>query len=146
MSGSPILAWDCTVIGVMCCSAGHDGLERHTGGGPNPSLCRSLPVWCVRFVADAARLAALVWQPAEGVGTVPNEQCYEAVVEAGKYRVAPWRHIDGTVGYEAFFISAGAKSMADVRDIAGSAEQGSRGLLSVDEARRAAEQDYASRA
>ena len=75
---------------------------------------------------------------------VPNEQCYEAIVEGGKYRVAPWRRLDGKVGYEVFFIPTGAQSMADVRDIAGSAEQGSNGLLSIDEARRAAERDYQS--
>lgn len=90
-------------------------------------------------------MAILSWQPARSVSTVPNEQCYEAAVEGGKYRVAPWLSIDRKVGYEAFFIPAGAKSMADVRDIAGSAEQGSKGLLSIDEARRAAERDYQSR-
>lgn len=89
--------------------------------------------------------ATLKWHPAKRVSTVPNEQCYEAAVEGGKYRAAPWLSIDGRVGYEAFFIPAGAKSMADVRDVAGSAEQGSQGLLSIDEARRAAEQDYQSR-
>jgi hypothetical protein len=89
-------------------------------------------------------MATLKWQPAKGVSTVPNEQCYEATVENGKYRVAPWLGVDRKVGYEAFFIPAGAKSMADVRDIAGSAEQGSKGLLSIDEAKAVAEREYAS--
>jgi hypothetical protein len=87
-------------------------------------------------------MAKLDWQQVKSINTVPNSPVYEAEVEGGKYRAAPWLHIDRTVRYEAFFIPTGAKSMADVRDIAGSAEQGDQGLPSIDEAKAAAEHDY----
>src|SRR5262249_15626018 len=92
--------------------------------------------------------SVLAWQDAERLnnGTkAANIPCYEAKVKGGKYRVAPWLHVNHTVYYEAFFIPTGAKSMADVRDIAGSAEQGDQGLPSIDEAKAAAERDYAER-
>ena len=82
----------------------------------------------------------LKWLRAEG-STVPP--CFEAQANGGRYRIAPWKRIDGAVRYEAFFIPTGAQSMADVRDIAGSAEQGADGLDSIEEARTAAERDYA---
>jgi hypothetical protein len=65
----------------------------------------------------------LDWKKAAGVPVVPGVAAYEAKTKDGKYRVAPWKHRDGYVRFEAFFIPKGAKSMADVRDIAGSAEQ-----------------------
>jgi hypothetical protein len=47
MSGSPIVADDGSAIGVMCTSSG--GLnEKHTDGGPNPSLVGNLPGWLLR--------------------------------------------------------------------------------------------------
>ena len=55
-----------------------------------------------------------------------NIPCFEASVPGGKYRAAPVMYIADDhgnrclpyVGYEAFFIPAGAELAADVRDIA----------------------------
>jgi hypothetical protein len=86
----------------------------------------------------------LDWKKAAGVPTVPNVPAYEAETKDGKYRVAPWKHRDGYVRFEAFFIPNGAKSMADVRDIAGSAEHKVTTVLkTIDEAKSAAESDFA---
>ena len=84
----------------------------------------------------------LTWKKAKTGNTLHGFPCFEAEAKGGKYRIAPWRHVDGPVYYEAFFIPAGAKSMADVRDIAGSAEQGGEGLSTIEEARAAAEADH----
>ncbi len=89
-------------------------------------------------------MSDLVWKEAERLRVLPDIPCFEAEAKDGRYRVAPWLSTDRKVGYEATFIPAGAKSMADVRDIAGSAEQGSKGLLSIDDARTAAERDFQS--
>jgi hypothetical protein len=89
-------------------------------------------------------MTRLNWQPAKPPDTVPGSPCFEAKIDSGKYRVAAWMHVDRKIGYEAFFIPDDAQSMADVRDIAGSAEQGSRGLLNIDDARAAAERDFAA--
>jgi hypothetical protein len=81
----------------------------------------------------------LIWQKAETkLGPLP---CFEAEVSGGKYRPAPVRYRTGTfpdpgrIGYEAYFIPDGAKSMADVRDIVGH-------LTNIDDAKQAAEFDY----
>ena len=47
MPGSPILADDGAVIGVVSCSSGSNG-DIHTAGGPNPCLAHHLPVWLWR--------------------------------------------------------------------------------------------------
>jgi hypothetical protein len=57
-------------------------------------------------------MAELDWKVVEGVSTVPKEHCFEADVANGKYRVAPWLHVDRSIHYEAFFIPTGAESMA----------------------------------
>jgi len=67
----------------------------------------------------------LVWHEAE-TNKKPHP-CYEAEVPGGKYRAAPVEYINQPrltfpprthIGYEAFFIPDGAKSAADVRNIA----------------------------
>ncbi len=69
--------------------------------------------------------------------------CFEAGVPGGTYRAAPVMYIADEhgkrcrpyVGYEAFFIPAGAKSAANVRDIA-------EFLNSIDKAKAAALDDF----
>jgi hypothetical protein len=34
------------------------------------------------------------WQEAERVSAIPNIACYELKVSNGKYRIAPWLHVD----------------------------------------------------
>lgn len=46
MSGSPIVAWDGRVIGVVCLSAGNrEEDDDRREGGPHPFLCAHLPSW-----------------------------------------------------------------------------------------------------
>jgi hypothetical protein len=86
----------------------------------------------------------LVWREAERLSVAPDIPCYEAKVKGGKYRAAPVVYVydeQGNrtypdVGYEAFFIPDGAKSAADVRNIA-------ERLTDIDDAKAAAEHDYA---
>ncbi len=49
MSGSPILAKDGQAIGVCVASGGLPG-EKHTEGGPHPTLADDLPGWCLREI------------------------------------------------------------------------------------------------
>jgi hypothetical protein len=102
----------------------------------------------VRTITKHSPTSALVWQEAEGLKNLPearNIPCYEARVKGGKYRAAVVVYADTdffpakrSIGYEAFFIPDGAKSAADVRDIA-------ERLASIDEAKTIAEQDYRKR-
>jgi hypothetical protein len=87
-------------------------------------------------------MPTLTWSPAERL-TLPEARdipCYHAAVPGGHYRVAPVVYRgdflgDCSIGYEAFFIPDGARSAADVRDIA-------EHLPSLDAAKAAAEADY----
>ena len=71
--------------------------------------------------------------------------CYHAPAPGGYYRAAPVHyHGRGTlrgeyIGYEAFFVPDGAKSAADLRDIA-------ENLTSINQAKKVAEADYAAQA
>jgi hypothetical protein len=79
----------------------------------------------------------LTWQDAKRTDIRPNICCFEASVSGGKYRVAPVVYAFAVESelYEAFFIPDGARSAADVRDIA-------EHLPTIDEAKIAAERDY----
>jgi hypothetical protein len=103
----------------------------------------------VRTITKPSPNAALIWQEAKRLNAGCGSEdipCYEAGVKGGKYRAAPVVYIMDeqgnrtypNIGYEAFFIPDGAKSMADVRDIA-------EHLTSIDEAKTIAEEDYRKR-
>ena len=72
MSGSPIIAENGTVIGIVCLGTGQPDDVLPTEGGPNPRLMGDLPIGIGTLSRRSARLVVMIGLTSDRLHVSPH--------------------------------------------------------------------------